>query len=173
MPETIRDTALQAFKDEYLLDFINIETDDERAVEKGIVQNIKEFILKAGKGFAFIGNQHRLLVDEEEFFVDLLFYNRQLKCLVAVELKKGKFKPIYAGQLNFYLNVLNDQEKLPDENPAIGIVLCREKTAKTVEYAFQNIRNAMGVATYQLSSDLPEHLRNVLPDPESLKKLLG
>lgn len=172
LPETIRDTALQAFKDEYLLDFINVETDDERVVEKGIVQNIKEFILKVGKGFAFIGNQHRLLVDDEEFFVDLLFYNRQLKCLVAIELKKGKFKPIYAGQLNFYLNVLNDQERLPDENPAIGIVLCKEKNNKTVEYAFQNIHNPMGVATYQLSSDLPEHLRNVLPDPEALKKLL-
>ena len=172
LSESIRDTALQAFKDEYLLDFINVETDDERVVEKGIVQNIKEFILKAGKGFAFIGNQHRLLVDDEEFFVDLLFYNRQLKCLVAVELKKGKFKPIYAGQLNFYLNVLNDQERMPDENPAIGIVLCKEKNDKTVEYAFQSIHNPMGVATYQLSSDLPEHLRNVLPDPESLKKLL-
>lgn len=173
LPETIRDTALQAFKDEYLLDFINVESDDERVVEKGIVHNIKDFILKAGKGFAFIGNQHRLLVDDEEFFVDLLFYNRQLRCLVAVELKKGKFKPTYAGQLNFYLNVLNDQERLPDENPAIGIVLCKEKNDKTVEYAFQNIRNPMGVATYQLSPDLPEHLRNVLPDPESLKKLLG
>jgi predicted nuclease of restriction endonuclease-like (RecB) superfamily len=172
LPEIIRDTALQAFKDEYLLDFINVETEDERVVEKGIVQNIKEFILKAGKGFAFIGNQHRLLVDDEEFFVDLLFYNRQLRCLVAIELKKGKFKPIYAGQLNFYLNVLNDQERLPDENPAVGIVLCKEKNNKTVEYAFQNIHNPMGVATYQLSSDLPDHLRNVLPDPEALKKLL-
>jgi len=172
LPETIRGTALHAFKDEYLLDFINVEADDERVIEKGIVQNIKEFILKAGKGFAFIGNQHRLLVDKDEFFVDLLFYNRQLKCLVAVELKKGNFKPIYAGQLNFYLNVLNDQEKLPDENPAIGIVLCKEKNDKTVEYAFQNIHNPMGLATYQLSSDLPEHLRNVLPDPEALKKLL-
>ncbi|QMW00772.1 PDDEXK nuclease domain-containing protein [Spirosoma foliorum] len=172
LPETIRNTALQAFKDEYLLDFINVEADDERVVEKGIVQNIKDFILKAGKGFAFIGNQHRLLVDDEEYFVDLLFYNRQLKCLVAVELKKGKFKPAYAGQLNFYLNVLNDQERMPDENPAVGIVLCKEKNDKTVDYAFQAIQNPMGVATYQLSSDLPEHLRNVLPDPESLRKLL-
>lgn len=173
LPETIRDTALQAFKDEYLLDFINVEQDDERVVEKGIVQNIKEFILKAGKGFAFIGNQHRLLVDEDEFFVDLLFYNRQLRCLVAIELKKGKFKPIYSGQLNFYLNVLNAQERLPNENSAIGIILCKEKNDKTVEYAFQAIHNPMGVATYQLSSDLPEHLRTVLPDPETLKKLLG
>ncbi len=172
LPESIRDTALQAFKDEYLLDFINVESDDERVIEKGIVQNIKAFILKAGKGFAFIGNQHRLLVDGDEFFVDLLFYNRQLRCLVAVELKKGKFKPMYAGQLNFYLNVLNDQERMPDENPAIGIVLCKEKNDKTVEYAFQSIHNPMGVATYQLSSDLPDHLRDVLPDPETLKRLL-
>ncbi len=172
LAEPIRDMALQAFKDEYLLDFINVETDDERVVEKGIVQHVKDFILKAGKGFAFIGNQHRLLVDDEEFFVDLLFYNRQLRCLVAIELKKGKFKPTYAGQLNFYLNVLNDQERMPDENPAIGIVLCKEKTEKTVNYAFQGIANPMGVATYQLGPDLPEHLRNVLPDPESLRKLL-
>jgi predicted nuclease of restriction endonuclease-like (RecB) superfamily len=173
LPENLHETALQAFKDEYLLDFINVETDDERVVEKGIVQNIKNFILKAGKGFAFIGNQHRLLVDDEEFFVDLLFYNRHLRCLVAIELKKGKFKPAYAGQLSFYLNVLNDQERLSDENPAVGIVLCSAKNDKTVEYSFQSIQNPMGVATYQLSSDLPEHLRNVLPDPEALKKLLG
>ncbi|WP_262899033.1 PDDEXK nuclease domain-containing protein [Fibrella rubiginis] len=173
LPDTIRDTALQAFKDEYLLDFINAETDDERVVEKGIVQNVKDFILKAGKGFAFIGNQHRLLVDDQEFFVDLLFYNRQLRCLVAIELKKGSFKPAYAGQLNFYLNVLNDQERMPDENSAVGIVLCKEKSDKVVEYAFQAMQNPMGVATYQLSPDLPDHLKNVLPDPETLKKLLG
>jgi predicted nuclease of restriction endonuclease-like (RecB) superfamily len=161
-----------AFKDEYLLDYINVETNDERIVEKGIVNNIKEFIMKMGKGFSFIGNQHRLLVDEDEFFVDLLFYNRILKCLIAFELKKGKFKPQDAGQLNFYLNVLNDTEKLEDENPAIGIILCSEKNDKTVEYAFQKISNPMGVAVYQLSEQLPEHLKNVLPDPESLKKLL-
>jgi predicted nuclease of restriction endonuclease-like (RecB) superfamily len=172
LPENLRDTALQAFKDEYLLDFINVESDDERVVEKGIVQNVKDFILKAGKGFAFIGNQHRLLVDDHEFFVDLLFYNRQLRCLVAIELKKGEFKPAYAGQLNFYLNVVNDQERMLDENPAVGIVLCKEKSEKVVEYAFQGIQNPMGVATYQLSPDLPDHLRNVLPDPETLKKLL-
>ena len=162
-----------AFKDEYLLDYINVETSDERVVEKGIVNNIKEFIMKMGKGFSFIGNQHRLLVDDDEFFVDLLFYNRILKCLIAFELKKGKFRPQDAGQLNFYLNVLNDTEKLEDENPAIGIILCSEKNDKTVEYAFQKISNPMGVAVYQLSEQLPEHLKNILPDPESLKKLLG
>ncbi|MBC7572086.1 MAG: DUF1016 domain-containing protein [Spirosoma sp.] len=172
LPESIRDTALQAFKDEYLLDFINVEADDERVVEKGIVQNIREFILKMGTGFSFIGNQYRLIVDEQEFFVDLLFFNRQLQCLVAVELKRGAFKPEYLGQLNFYVNVLNDLVKLPHENPSVGILLCKEKSNAIVEYAFQGFTTPMGVATYQLSSDLPEHLRNVLPDPEALKKLL-
>lgn len=173
LPIPLQLNSTLAFKDEYLLDYINIETNDERVVEKGIVNNIKEFIMKMGKGFSFIGNQHRLLVDKDEFFVDLLFYNRILKCLIAFELKKGKFRPQDAGQLNFYLNVLNDTEKLEDENPAIGIILCSEKNDKTVEYAFQKISNPMGVAVYQLSEQLPEHLKNILPDPESLKKLLG
>ncbi|WP_298351046.1 YhcG family protein [Runella sp.] len=168
----LQQSSTLAFKDEYLLDYINIETDDERVVEKGIVNNIKEFIMRMGKGFSFIGNQHRLVVDEDEFYIDLLFYNRILKCLVAFELKKGKFRPQDAGQLNFYLNVLNDIERLPEENPAIGIVLCSAKNDKTVEYAFQQISNPMGVAVYQLSERLPEHLKNVLPDAESLKKLL-
>ena len=173
LPLPLQLNSTLAFKDEYLLDYINVETSDERVVEKGIVNNIKEFIMKMGKGFSFIGNQHRLLVDEDEFFVDLLFYNRILKCLIAFELKKGKFRPQDAGQLNFYLNVLNDTEKLEDENPAIGIILCSEKNDRTVEYAFQKISNPMGVAVYQLSEQLPEHLKNILPDPESLKRLLG
>lgn len=172
LPESLKETALQAFKDEYLLDFINVEADDERVVEKGIVQNIREFILKMGTGFSFVGNQYRLVVDEQEFFVDLLFFNRQLQCLVAVELKRGAFKPEYLGQLNFYVNVLNDLVRLPHENPSVGILLCKEKTNAIVEYSFQGYTTPMGVATYQLSSDLPEHLRHVLPDPESLKKLL-
>ena len=172
LPESIRDTALQAFKDEYLLDFINVEADDERVVEKGIVQNIREFILKMGTGFSFVGNQYRLLVDEQEFFVDLLFFNRQLQCLVAVELKRGAFKPEYLGQLSFYVNVLNAQVRLPHEEPSIGILLCKEKSNAVVEYAFEGYKTPMGVATYQLGPDLPEHLRHVLPNPESLRKLL-
>ncbi|GAB3808849.1 PDDEXK nuclease domain-containing protein [Spirosoma humi] len=172
LPNSLKETALQAFKDEYLLDFINVEKDDERVVEKGIVQNIREFILKMGTGFSFVGNQYRLVVDEQEFFVDLLFFNRQLQCLVAVELKRSEFKPAYLGQLSFYVNVLNDLVRLPHESPSIGILLCKEKSNAVVEYAFQGYNTPMGVATYQLSSDLPDHLRNVLPDPEALKKLL-
>ncbi len=172
LPKALQQNSTLAFKDEYLLDYINVEANDDRVVEKGTVNNIKMFIMRMGKGFSFIGNQHRILVDEDEFFIDLLFYNRILKCLVAFELKKGKFRPQDAGQLNFYLNVLNDTEKLPDENPAIGIVLCSAKNDQTVEYAFQKISNPMGVAVYQLSDQLPEHLKKVLPDAEELKKLL-
>ena len=173
----LQHSSTLAFKDEYLLDFINVETNDERVVEKGIVNSIKEFIMKMGKGFSFIGNQHRLVVgdqddDAEEFFVDLLFYNRILKCLVAFELKKGKFRPQDAGQLNFYLNVLNDTERLPDENPAIVIILCKEKNNKVVEYSFRDFNKAMGVATYKTANELPEHLKNILPNPEVLKKLM-
>lgn len=101
------------FKDEYLFDFISLEeSEDERVLEASIIGNIKQTIMRLGKGFSFIGNQYRLVVSDQEFFIDLLFYNRHLQCLVAFELKKGKFKPEYAGQLNFYLNVLDEQVKL-------------------------------------------------------------
>lgn len=129
LPQKLAAYALDAFKDEYLLDFININPeDDERVLEQEIVNNIKHFILSLGTGFSFIGNQHRLVVDGEEFFTDLLFFNRNLQCLVTIELKKGKFKPEYAGKLNFYLNALDELEKLPNENNSIWYYpLQREK----------------------------------------------
>lgn len=173
LPQTLAVHALDAFKDEYLLDFININPeDDERVLEQEIVNNIKHFILSLGTGFSFIGNQHRLVVDEEEFFTDLLFFNRNLQCLVAIELKRGKFKPEYAGKLNFYLNALDELEKLPQENNSIGIVLCKEKNNMVVEYAFKSIDKAMGVATYKASRQLPTQFKTVLPNAEALKKLL-
>ncbi len=173
LPKKLAATAMDSFKDEYLLDFININPDDdERVLESEIINNIKHFILSLGTGFTFIGNQHRLVVDDDEFFTDLLFFNRRLQCLVAFELKKGKFKPDHAGKLNFYLNVLDEQVKLPHENSSIGIILCREKNNKVVEYAFKSIDKAMGVATYKTSSQLPAKYKKILPDAESLKKLL-
>lgn len=171
LPEKLGQKAILAFKDEYLLDFINVETDDEREVEKGIVANIKKFILTLGKGFAFIGNQFRVVVDGEDYFIDLLFYNRILGCLVAFDLKKGKFKPEYLGKMNFYLNVLNQTERLPDENPSIGILLVKAQNETIVEFAFQGMSNPMGVATYKLSEEVPPHLKNILPDADALKKL--
>ncbi len=167
--------ALKTFKDEYLLDFINIEDGDdenERVFEHEIVRNIKKFILSIGNDFAFMGNQYRLIVEEQEYFIDLLFYNRKLQCLVAFELKTGKFKPEYLGKMNFYLSALDDLIKQPHENPSIGIILCKEKNNKIVEYSFRDFNKAMGVASYKTSNELPEKYKESLPDADSLKRLL-
>jgi predicted nuclease of restriction endonuclease-like (RecB) superfamily len=170
-----RGMALRSFKDEYLLDFVNIEDPDEadeRVIENEIVLNIKKFIMALGTDFTFIGNQHRLIVDEREFFVDLLFFNRQLQSLVAIDLKKKDFKPEYVGKMNFYLSALDDYEKKPHENPSIGIILCKEKSNKIVEFAFRDTSKPMGVATYRTSRELPSEYKGILPDVETLKKLM-
>ena len=184
-PTTIQNSremvkALNMFKDEYLLDFINveeigerdIEDIDERVVEKEIIHNIKNFIMTFGRDFAFVGNQYHLEAFTEDFFPDLLFFNRELNCLVVVELKTGKFKPSYLGQLMAYLRILDDKVKKPHENPSIGIVLCKNANKEFVEYVIQDYAKPMGVATYRLNSEMPEKLRNALPDVEELKKLL-
>ena len=183
--QTLPDTrnalrAISSFKDQYLLDFINVEElgvrdeedIDERVLEQGIIQHIKSFILTFGRGFSFIGNQYRLEVEGESYFVDLLFFNREIQSLVAIELKAGKFKPSYLGQLNFYLQVLDDQVRLPHENPTIGLVLCKEANRTIAEYAVRDYAKPMGVATYRTSAEMPEKLRKALPDIEDLKKLL-
>ncbi len=182
---TIKDSrdavkALNMFKDEYLLDFINteqigirdIEDIDERVVEKEIIHNIKKFIMTFGRDFAFVGNQYHLEAFSEDFFPDLLFFNRELNCLVVVELKTGDFKPGYLGQLMTYLRILDDKVKKPHENPSIGIVLCKTANKDFVEYVIQDYAKPMGVATYRLSQDMPDKLREALPDVEELKKLL-
>ncbi len=175
LPENHLEKAIKTFKDEYLLDFIHIEDpdfDDERLLENEIVRNIKKFILSLGSDFAFMGNQYRLIVEEQEYFIDLLFFNRRLQCLVAFELKTGKFKPEYLGKMNFYLSALDDTIRQPHENPSIGIILCKEKKNKIVEYSFRDFNKAMGVATYKTSKEIPQQFKNALPDAETLKKLL-
>lgn len=174
----LKSKALRAFKDEYLLNLINLEDYDpdeidEKILEYEIVHNIKTFIMAFGQDFTFMGNQYRLEVDGEELFIDLLFYHRTLRCLVAVELKRGKFKGAYAGQLNVYLSALDDLIRHPDENPSIGLILCREKSDKMVEYAFRDMSKPMGVATYKLMSELPRQYSQVLPKPDDLRKLLN
>ena len=171
--ESLKPSALKVFKDEYLLDFIaGDELDDERHIEQQVVLNIRNFILQMGKGFCFIGNQYRLEVDGDEFFIDLLFFNRHLQALVAFELKKTKFKPADAGQLNFYLNVLDEKVKLQQENSSIGIVLCKEKNNTVVEFAIKSFDKAMGVATYKTSKQTPLQMKGILPDTDTLAKLL-
>jgi len=172
----LRQRALQSFKDEYLLDFINIEDPsdepDERVLERKIVANVQKFIMALGNDFSFIGSQYRVEVDEKEYFIDLLFFNRRLQSLVAFELKRGEFKPEYAGKLNFYLSALDDTVKLDHENPSIGIILCKSQRKTTVEFAFRDTSKPMGVATYRLASELPEQYRGILPDAKTLRQLL-
>lgn len=172
--------AVNAFKDEYLLDYINVEElnvrdkqdIDERVVENTIIHNVKNFILTFGKDFAFVRNQYHLDAFGEEQFIDLLFFNRELNCLVAVELKKGKFKTSYLGQLQGYLSILDGFEKKPHENPAIGIILCKDMNKSFVDYVIQDYSKPMGVATYKTSKDMSEKLKNALPDIEDLRRLL-
>ena len=171
--------AIRMFKDEYLLDFINVEDIDaqekdvdERLVEQRIVHNIKRFIMTLGRDFTFVGNQYHLEIYGEEMWSDLLFFNRELNALVAIELKIGKFKPIYLGQLYAYLQVLDDKVRKPHENPSIGIVLCKSANQAYAEYAVRDYNKPMGVATYKTFSDMPVEMQKTLPDIEELKKLM-
>ena len=168
--------AINTFKDEYLLDYINVEEldvrdradIDEKVIENSIVHNIKNFILTFGKDFAFIRNQYHLDAFGEDQYIDLLFFNRQLNCLVAVELKKGKFKTSYLGQLQGYLSVLDGFERKPHENPSIGLILCKDMNRSFVDYVIQDYSKPMGVATYKTSKDMSEELKNALPDVEAI-----
>lgn len=168
--------AIQMFKDEYLLDYINVEQlgerdedIDERVIENEIVHNVKNFIMTFGRGFSYMGNQVHYDKLGHDHWVDLLFFNRILKSLVVIELKKGSFKPAYLGQLAAYLRVLDDEERIEGENPSVGIVLCKDADRAYVEYVLQDYTKPMGVATYKSSQ---ERLRELLPDEEEIKKLL-
>jgi len=173
LPEQTKRQAIAQFRDEYLLDFLSIDdTDDERLLETKIVQNIRDFLLNLGTGFSFMGNQYKLQVENEEFFIDLLFYNRNLQAMVAIELKRGKFKPEHLGQLGFYLSVLDDKVRLPHESQSIGIILCKEKNNTVVEYALRNASQPMGVAVYKTKNEMPENFQKALPGIDELKKLL-
>lgn len=172
--------AISMFKDEYLLDFINVEElgvrdvedIDERVVEQQIVQNIKRFIMTFGRDFAFLGSQYQVEALGHTHFIDLLFYHRELSCLVAIELKTGSFKNAYLGQLNAYLNILDDFVRKPNENPSVGIILCKDVDKTYVEYMVRTYDKPMGVATFRTADEMPEPLRKALPNIEELKKLL-
>ena len=173
--------AVMMFKDSYQLDFINTEEIgerdkqdiDEKVVEQQIVHNIKKFIMTFGHDFAFVGNQYHLEIYTEDFFPDLIFFNRELNALVVVELKIGEFKPSYLGTLTTYLKILDTKVRKPHENPSIGIVLCKSANKDFVEFVIQDFKRPMGVATYTTAEDMPEELRKALPDMEQLKELLS
>ena len=172
--------TISMFKDEYLLDFINTEElfirekdRDERLIEQSIIQNVKEFIMTFGKDFTFVGNQYHLEKFGVEEFPDLLFFNRELAALVCVELKDGPFKTSYLGQLAGYLRIIDDEVRKPNENPSIGIILCKSANKKFVEYVIQDYDKPMGVATYKTTAQMDERLKKLLPPVEELEKLLG
>ena len=171
LPEHLAEQADQAMKDVYMLDMLGVEKPVlEAELEASMVAKIKDVMLELGYGFAFIGNQYRIVANDNEYFIDLLFSNRRLNALVAFELKVGRFKPEYAGKMNFYLNLLDDYVREPNENPSIGIILCKERDHFEVEYALRGIDKPVGVSSYELTKQLPPELKNKLPDPALLEQ---
>jgi predicted nuclease of restriction endonuclease-like (RecB) superfamily len=171
LPEYLAEQAEETLKSSYCLEFLGIQREvKERELEDRLIERLRDFILELGYGFCFVGRQYRLALGQKEYFIDLLFYHRFLKALVAFELKVGPFEPEYAGKMDFYLNLLNDKERASDDNPSIGIILCAEKDDVEVEYALRTKRNPIGVAAYQLQSKLPGNLRGKLPTAKQLSE---
>lgn len=171
--EEHKNQAKLAVKDEYLFDFLELGDEySEQQLETALIAKVEKFLREMGGMFAFVGSQFKLQVSDKEYFIDLLLYHRALKSLVAVELKIGEFLPEYVGKMQFYLAVLNDKIKLADENPAIGIILCKDKDRTIVEYALAQSESAIGIAKYELVSKLPENLRGQLPTAEQVGRLL-
>lgn len=173
LPEKIRDQAKLAVKDEYTFGFLELaEEHNERELEQGLLTKMERFLREMGGMFTFVGSQYRLEVGGQEFFIDLVLYHRQLKCMVAIELKAGEFKPEYVGKMQFYLRALDKQVKLEDENFSIGIILCKSKNKTIVEYTLHDSNKPIGVAEYKLFNKLPKNLQGQLPEPELIATLL-
>jgi predicted nuclease of restriction endonuclease-like (RecB) superfamily len=166
--------AKLAVKDSYIFDFLELsENYKERELELGLLNNIRKFLEEMGGDFAFIGNQYHLRVGEEDFYIDLLLYHRLLKCFVAIELKAVKFRPEFAGKMQFYLTALDELKKQPSENPSIGIIVCKTKDRTVVEFALKQTNSPMGVANYSIETTLPEDLKKYLPSPEQIIESLN
>jgi predicted nuclease of restriction endonuclease-like (RecB) superfamily len=169
----LRAQAKLAVKDEYTFDFLELgEEHGERELERALIARIEDFLRAMGGMFAFMGSQYRLEVDGKEFFIDLLLFHRRLRCLVAIELKVGEFLPEFVGKMQFYLAALDRQVRQEDENPSIGIILCKEKSRTIVEYALHDARKPIGVATYEITKTLPKALKGQLPSPKDIAHLL-
>lgn len=164
LEEKLKYQAKLAVKDIYNFEFIELaEEYRERDLELGLLKNVRKFLLEMGEDFAFIGNQYPLKIGEDNFFIDLLLYHRKLRCFVVIELKTVKFKPEFAGKMQFYLTALDELKKQTDENPSIGIIICKEKDRTVVEFALKQTASPMGVANYTIERKLPEHLKKYLP----------
>lgn len=163
--------AVQTMKDPYIFDFIPFKEDMvERDIEQALVKDITKLLLELGTGFAFLGNQYHLNVGGDDFYIDLLFYNLNLRCYIVIELKTGEFKPEYAGQLNFYLSAVDGMLKKDDDNSSIGLLLCKSKNALVAEYALKDMSKPIGVSEYKITNSLPEGLSRQLPSVEDIQK---
>ena len=171
LPSPQSELAVQTMKDPYIFDFIPFKEDMvERDIERALVQDVTKLLLELGTGFAFLGNQYHLNVGGDDFYIDLLFYNLNLRCYVVIELKTGEFKPEYAGQLNFYLSAVDGILKKETDNPSIGLLLCKSKNDLVAEYSLKDMSKPIGVSEYKITSTLPEELEQQLPSVEDLQK---
>ena len=173
VPEKYKLQAKLAVKDDYNFDFMEMGIEHSEAeLEAGIINNIRAFLLEMGGDFSFIGNQYHLDAADDDYYIDLLLYHRRLRCLIAIELKIGEFKPEYTGKMQFYLTVLDETMKLPEENPSIGIIICKSKNRTRVEYALKSSNKPIGVTTYSFYDSLPEDMRSLLPSPDEIEKII-
>lgn len=170
LPAPSSELAREVVKDPYVFDFLDVGDEaKEREIESALVERITRFMLELGKGFAFVGKQYHLEVGGEDFYIDLLFYHLKLHCYVAIELKTGPFKPEYAGKLNFYLTALDEEVKTPEDNPSIGLILCKDRNRIVAEYALRGLSKPIGVSRYELAETLPEELKTSLPTVEEME----
>ena len=173
LPLGISDKAREILKDPYIFDFITAEKGlKEVEIENELMSNITKLLLELGQGFAFIGRQYHLEIDDEDYYLDLLFYNLKVRCYVVIELKVTEFKPEYVGKLNFYLSAVDKYIKCDEDNPTFGILLCRDKKKVTAELALKDISKPIGVSEYKILSEIPEFLENTLPSIEDIEKRL-
>lgn len=173
LPDVTQKNATLAIKDHYTFEFLNLSDEHgEAELEQALVKNIRSFLLEMGGDFTFVGNQYRLTVNDKEYFIDLLLFHRKLQSLVAIELKIGEFLPEYKGKMEFYLSVLNDKVRLPHENEAIGIIICKAKDRTIVEYSLKTTTLPIGVATYSTTKSLPKEYKKLLPSAEEIEEKL-
>lgn len=173
IPEKYRNQAKLAIKDHYTFDFLELaDAHAEHELENALIENMRKFLSEMGSHYTFMGSQFKLQIEGQNYYIDLLLFHRHLKSFIAIELKVGDFKPEYKGKMEFYLNILNDTMKLPHENDAIGIIICKNKKRTIVEYALKNSTHPIGVSTYSLSESLPDSYKNLLPDGEAIAKRL-
>lgn len=171
--EKYKHQAKLAVKDDYNFGFLEMSAEhDEKELETALMQKIRSFLIEMGGYYSYIGNQYYIDFADEDNFVDILLFHRQLKCLIAIDLKIGDFLPEYAGKMQYYLSVLDEKVKLPDENPSIGIIVCKNKNRLKVEYTLKSSNAPIGVATYTLHEKLPEDMRKLLPSPDEIAEII-